>query len=369
MIEDRDLFDRAVQRFAPADGSFERLVTRRDRKRRNKRIAAGIVGILVAFVGIGAALRAIDADRGMPVAPGPSVPRHAENGDIAFGTYPGNGDGLRSIGVEGGSDALLVPCTDACHDIAMADWSPDGTRLAYFEFSYEAPGSSGIYVLNVQTGATTRLTRCGAGCHLQQGLDWSPDGSKIAYDEDDPWRIVVMDADGSDPTVLPTGSVTEPSQPSWSPDGTRIAFSGFRRDTSGIDSAGIYTVDVDGSNLTVLNEQPGNAGPTSPAWSPDGTEIAFLVTPSRGVGFASQVWMMSAGGSNETLIADFCCTDSWGPVWSPDGRKLAFVTQPAEDEAWSLYVMNADGNDLTRIGEAFGRPAWRPSVPTQEASS
>jgi Tol biopolymer transport system component len=78
---------------------------------------------------------------------------------------------------------------------------------------------------------------------------------------------------------------------------------------------------------------------------------------------------MSSDGSDETLIADFCCTDSWGPVWSPDGRKIAFVTQPAEDEAWSLYVMDRDGTDLTRLGEAYGRPTWRPIVPRQEASS
>jgi Tol biopolymer transport system component len=358
MIEDRDLFERAVQRFVPTNGSFDRLVSRRDRKRRNKRIAAGIVGILVAVAGFGAAVRAIDAGRGMPVAPEPSVSPRAENGEIAFGTYPGNGEGLRSISVGGGAAEQLVPCADACYDIASADWSPDGTRLAYFEFSYEAPRTNGIYVLNVQTGATRRLTSCGAGCHVQQDLDWSPDGTKIAYDEDALERIVVMDADGSNPMTLPTGAVHGSGQPSWSPDGTRIAFSGSRRDASCI-----YTVELDGSDLTVLNEEPGRGGPGSPAWSPDGAKIAFLVNPSTGNGFASQVWVMSSDGSDQSLIADFCCSDSWGPVWSPDGRKIAFVTPPAEDEAWSLYVMDVDGTDLTRLGEAYGRPAWRPIVP------
>jgi Tol biopolymer transport system component len=361
MIEDRLLFDRAVRRFVPPEPSFERLLERRDRKRRNKRIAAGVVGILVAVIGFAAALRAVDADRGVPIAPVPSVPPLAENGEIAIGTYPGNGDGLQSISVGTGAAHVLVPCSGACYDIANADWSPDGTRLAYFELSYEAPGSSGIYVLDVATGATTRLTRCASRCHSQQDLDWSPDGMKIAYREDDGSGIVVMDADGSNPTRPPTGFVERPGQPSWSPDGTRIAFSGERRDTSGI-----YTMNGDGSERTVLREGPEASAPGSPAWSPDGTNIAFLVNPPRGDGYASQVWVMSADGSESTLIADFCCTDSWGPVWSPDGRKIAFVTQPDQNEAWSLYVMNADGTELTRIGEAFGRPAWRPIVRREE---
>ena len=82
MIDDRELFDRAVQRFAPADGSFERLITRRDRKQRNKRVTAGVVALLLAAVVIGAALRAIQTGPPVPVTPTPSP--SASNGDISF---------------------------------------------------------------------------------------------------------------------------------------------------------------------------------------------------------------------------------------------------------------------------------------------
>jgi Tol biopolymer transport system component len=358
MIEDRRLFDLTVRRFVPPERSFERLVVRRDRKRRNKRIAAGAVGILVAIIGFAAAVRAVDADRGLPVAPQPSASPPDENGEIAIGTYPGNGDGLQSISVGTGTTQVLVPCSGACYDISSADWSPDGTRLAYFELSYEAPASSGIYVLDVTTGAATRLTRCATPCRSQQDLDWSPDGMRIAYGEDDRSGIVVIDADGSNATTLPTGSVERPGQPSWSPDGTHIAFTGARRDRSGI-----YTMNVDGSERTLLTD---TSAPGSPAWSPDGTSIAFLVNPAAGDGYASEVWVMSADGSGSKRIAHFCCTDSWGPVWSPDGRQIAFVTPSDPDRASSLYVMNVDGTELARIGEAFGRPAWRPIVRGEE---
>ena len=76
MIEDRELFERAVQRFAPADGSFERLLDRRDRKQRNKRVTAGVVALLLAVLVIGAALRAIDASGGARDAE-PAAPRRA----------------------------------------------------------------------------------------------------------------------------------------------------------------------------------------------------------------------------------------------------------------------------------------------------
>ena len=57
MIDDHDLFERAVERFAPPEGSFERLAKRRDRKHRNKRISAGVVALVVAAIGMGALLR------------------------------------------------------------------------------------------------------------------------------------------------------------------------------------------------------------------------------------------------------------------------------------------------------------------------
>ena len=59
MIDDHELFERAAERFTPPEGSFERLVTRRDRKHRNKRITAGVLALVVAAAGTGALIRAL----------------------------------------------------------------------------------------------------------------------------------------------------------------------------------------------------------------------------------------------------------------------------------------------------------------------
>jgi hypothetical protein len=74
MIDDRDLFERAVGRFAPPERSFERLVTRRDRKHRNKRITAGVVALIVAAAGTGALVRAFPTGSMPAEDPTPAPP-------------------------------------------------------------------------------------------------------------------------------------------------------------------------------------------------------------------------------------------------------------------------------------------------------
>ena len=177
MIDDRELFERAVQRFAPAERSFERLVARRDRRKRNQRITAAVVGIAAALaVALTGASLLRSESRPAGPNPGPSV----RNGEITVADYPGDGDGLRAIDPADGTVRQLVTCVDSCYEIRGAEWSPDGTRLAYFEASYGNPNTSGIYVLDIRSGEATRLTHCAKGC-VQGGFSWSPDSSRIAY--------------------------------------------------------------------------------------------------------------------------------------------------------------------------------------------
>ena len=170
MIEERDLFEGAVQRFTPPDGSFERLLGRRDRKKRNQRIAAGVVALLLTFVVIGAALRAIDASRPTPATPNP--PPSVSNGDISFvgSNLIDFSDDLSDFGMlfavdpAGGKPRKLLDTecpsdpdvTTSCGHVGIGsvDWSPDGTRLAYALFGAGAGSSGedeGIYVMEIET--------------------------------------------------------------------------------------------------------------------------------------------------------------------------------------------------------------------------
>jgi Tol biopolymer transport system component len=109
------------------------------------------------------------------------------------------------------------------------------------------------------------------------------------------------------------------------PQNGKIAFVRFVAEGREIEGREIYTVEPDGSNVSRLtNEGEVESYETyQPAWSPDGTKIAFG---------SGQIWVMGADGSNvrevlpnrfEQYQGDEAHHTS-GATWSPDGTKLAF---------------------------------------------
>src|SRR3954452_20058848 len=80
----------------------------------------------------------------------------------------------------------------------------------------------------------------------------------------------------------------------------------------------VCVIDLDGGDIRRLTE--GGGWDRFPAWSPDGTQIAFTSSPPTGDGPRSErVWVMDAEGSEPVPIAK-----GMGAKWSPDGSQLAF---------------------------------------------
>jgi Tol biopolymer transport system component len=255
-------------------------------------------------------------------------------------------------------------------------WSPDGTKLA---FTGDRDWNLEIFVMNADGSDPVRLTRHG---DTDTHPTWSPDGTKIAWANDRgeygyERGIYVMNADGSKKTDLTPGT-RGGDYPSWSPDGTKIAFLGGNRLhwPSGLHLTDIYSMSPDGSDATNLTEDYAVSWEGPVSWSPDGTRIVAVGRAAEEweedpacSHFSACMYVMKADGSGlATLSNDIYVYPA--PVWSPDGTKIAFPSARGSGDDLSIYVMSADGSEVTRLtrGHFDGEPDWQPlPVPTSKA--
>lgn len=146
--------------------------------------------------------------------------------------------------------------------------------------------------------------------------------------------------------------------PAWSPDGTRIAFSIKAADGS----VQIATMAPDGSDLRVLTSGPGVRA--WPSWSPDGTWIVYGYSPTLPdpSGFRTVIYRMDANGSDQRLLGEEDTFDR-EPRISPDGSQLLFVRDDDGINESVLVVRDlATGEERTvnAAGTAADHPNWSP---------
>ena len=223
-------------------------------------------------------------------------------------------------------------------------------------FVSDRTGAKEVWVMDYDGFGKTQITHCGFRCLTPR---WSPDRSRIGYT-----AFVMGDNPGSVPRVdvqmhsLLTGRrVVFPviggttATPAWSPDGSKIAFSSSRtRDPE------IYVSNPDGSELMQITFSSGVD--ISPVWNPrTGAQIIFVSDR----GGRPQIYTMNSDGSNvERLTTGRGHAVS--PAWSPNGQMIAFAWQRNRSD-FDIFVLDIATRQMVQLTHDSGineQPSWAP---------
>jgi dipeptidyl aminopeptidase/acylaminoacyl peptidase len=238
-----------------------------------------------------------------------------------------------------------IPLTMSGESAGSPKWSPDGRYLS-FTASRGDTARSQIWLLDRRGGEAQQLTE------IKQGVGsyvWSPDASKIA--------LTLRDADTAQTSSgaragAGRGRVRDP----WVIDRLQIKRDGrgYLTDTT---RTHLHVFDVKSKESNQITSGRWDEG--SPAWSPDGSRIAFVSnrTEDPDANSNSDIWVVAADNTDKggTLvrITDYEGGDG-SPTWSPDGKWIAYTTGINDAkfgafETRHLAVVASDGSGERRI--------------------
>lgn len=341
MSDTRELLRPAVEGFEPTPDAFDRVLLRRDRKRRNRRVAAVVVGISVF------AAAAVGLARLLASEPTPAIPE-PQPAPVRNGTW------------------VVVAAPHLDTDPDAEPWTR-GDRPNLFVTGPD--GSARLLVGSADDGLS------------QQCPAFSPDGSLLAYGEGSPEgkTLVVSGFSSTGELQEPTLRIPMPAArsfvgvcPVWSPDGQRLATIAPGR--------GVLIADLDGTTSLVDLEAYGlrEGGDLELEWSPDGSQLAFLVADAQG---QQTVWLVRADDGPAHPLASDRDDHATQLEWTTDGRALVLAgdgignpptvtvidaaTEEATDvplpEVWAgstLMQMEAAGGDRFVILRADDEQGW-----------
>ena len=218
-----------------------------------------------------------------------------------------------------------------------ADLSPDQRWIV---FDHGASGSESVWLMNVDGSGAEQLVNIG------RLADWSPDGGRIAYETGDPSQIWTMDLNSGVRQQITSGDRAYRA-PDWSSDGSQIvAMSRFG------ESWQIVIINVaTGGEIRIT---AGEVDKRFPAWSPDGEWIAYNTLNSSG--WPDDVWVIRPSGDDARSVTNE--GNNGRPTWSPDSQTVVY--NGYDGDKWLLYEIGLDGTGekpVTTVG-SDQRASW-----------
>jgi Tol biopolymer transport system component len=219
-----------------------------------------------------------------------------------------------------------------------ASWAPDRETIA---FRSESGNAAGIYLIN-SSGANLRLLLAGEGV----GYTWSPDSRWLAFSA--LGSLFKIRTNGDSLTQLTSG--TSDIRPAWSPDGTRIAFV----------RTGVWLLSLDSLAVRSLSTTG-----DFPSWLPNGDEVVVLNVGQQqsNLQFPYSVDAITAATGESRTLYSFLSSDDCGfGSISPKGDNYIFSAKPDKglSQIWVVYLAIPMIAKLTTDGGDY--PTWSPDT-------
>ena len=231
-------------------------------------------------------------------------------------------------------------------------FSPDGNQVAFRDS--DGAHNTGIYTTMVGGGKSLRLTSDPGDCCPA----WSPDGRQIAFIRyaDKTASIVIIPALGGTERHVYRGPNPMGSGLAWSPDGKFLAFPETR--AADQPRSWISLLSLADYSTRPVTSPPGGSLDHEPAFSPDGSQLAFVRSTVAGV--SNDLYVTSASGGEARRLTFDHRPIIGPPTWTADGREVVFSSTRGGPA--SLWRISASGGEPRPVAGAMGEAGW-PSIP------